>query len=383
MPGETAPTATRNIGGAEAGTRSYDVSVPPAYARVPGEPEGRGLASAAVRKVLEVVAFPLIEEGISLLSDRYVPLWEGKRQPYGIRSFTPDDYAVPGGRVVDGAELAKGRALLMVHGTFSRAHAAFGALDKSAVERLHRKYEGRVFGFDHFTLSHDPRQNVDWLLAQLPDSATLDVDIICHSRGGLVSRVLAERTGELSRTVHVGKVLFVGSPNAGTQLADPEYVGKFIDTYTNLLALVPTNGVTDVLEGILTAAKVIAVGMAKGLRGLQSMHPSGAFTRALNARVADGAAVGDAQYFALASDFSPRSAHPALSALLANRVMDGVFKQAKNDLVVPTDSVFAENGAPRFPITQAKVFSGGDALAHTEFFASDKVREQLLNWLGA
>ncbi len=57
----------------------------------------------------------------------------------------------------------------MVHGTFSRSHLAFGHLPPSFVEGLHRQYGGRVFAFDHFTLSHDPRENVRRFLAKVPD----------------------------------------------------------------------------------------------------------------------------------------------------------------------------------------------------------------------
>ena len=54
----------------------------------------------------------------------------------------------------------------MVHGMFSLENTGFGALPKAFVAELHRRYQGRVFAFDHFTLSEDPRENVDWLLRQ-------------------------------------------------------------------------------------------------------------------------------------------------------------------------------------------------------------------------
>ena len=78
--------------------------------------------------------------------------------------------------------------MLLIHGTFSRAHEGFYDFPREYVAGLHQLYEGRVFAFDHFTLSHDPRQNVDWFLEQIPEAARFDLDVVCHSRGGLVAR---------------------------------------------------------------------------------------------------------------------------------------------------------------------------------------------------
>lgn len=120
----------------------------------------------------------------------------------------------------------------MVHGTLSRAHTAFVRLPQELVADLHRRYDGRVFAFDHYTLSEDPRQNVDWFIEQLPESIKLDLDIVCHSRGGLVSRVLTERQSELSlgsRTLNVNRLVFVATPNTGTVLTDAKHLGDLVD----------------------------------------------------------------------------------------------------------------------------------------------------------
>jgi pimeloyl-ACP methyl ester carboxylesterase len=252
-------------------------------------------------------------------------------------------------------------------------------MPKEFVETLSRKYEGRVFAFDHFTLSNDPKQNVNWLLEHLPDGTALDLDIVCHSRGGLVSRMLSEKQRELvfgSRKLKVGKVVFVGAPNAGTILADGQHVGDLIDTYTNLLNFLPDNGVTDILEAIIAVVKQLAVGALKGLPGLQSMRPGGEFGKWLNA----GPRAGETRYFALASDFTP--GEPGLKAYAMDRLMDKVFTAA-NDLVVPTEGVFAENGSGFFPIEEKFVFKGSDGVAHTGFFGHRGAREKIMEWLSA
>jgi hypothetical protein len=342
----------------------------------------RGLVGAVGKKFLKVLVFPLLEPGIGAIGETFVLKWELKRRPYRVRSFGPEDYATPEAGSIDAdgwRRLGAGRALLMVHGTFSQAHTAFGAMPKEFVTALHGRYGGRVFALDHLTLSHDPKQNVNWLVEQMPDGTALDLDIICHSRGGLVSRMLSEKQGELalgSRRLRVGKVVFVGAPNAGTILADGQHMGDFIDTYTNLLNFLPDNGVTEILEGIITVAKQLAVGILKGLPGLQSMRPGGEFAEWLNT----GARAGETRYFALASDFTPTEA--GLKQYARDRLMDKIFN-IPNDLVVPTDGVFAKNGSGFFPIEDRYVFQGNDGVAHSGYFANRVAREKILGWLSA
>ena len=52
-----------------------------------------------------------------------------------------------------------------------------------------------------------------------------------------------------------------------------------------------------------------------------------------------------------------------------------VADRAANDLVVPTDGVFAENGSGFFPIEEKFVFGRSDTVAHTGYFANRGARE--------
>ena len=81
----------------------------------------------------------------------------------------------------------------------------------------------------------------------------------------------------------------------------------------------------------------------------------------------------------LTSDLSP--GEPGLKEFAKNRLVDRIFK-GPNDLVVPTDGVFAENGSGFFPIEDKMVFTGEDAVAHTAFFGNAAVRERIMEWLG-
>jgi pimeloyl-ACP methyl ester carboxylesterase len=354
--------------------------------RVVVEPQpdeaARGFGSAIATKLLNVIVFPLVDPVAGRVADHFAGQWEAKKRPYRLRWSTPDDFATPGGVDVQRAawdKLGKKRALLLVHGTFSRSHSGFGGLPRATFEELHRHYEGRVIALDHFTLSHSPRENVEWLLAQIPDGVELELDIVCHSRGGLVSRTLVERQSEFSlgsRSLSVGRVVFVASPNAGTALADTDHLGDMIDLYTNLLNFIPDNGVTDILPCIVTVVKMIAVGAVKGLDGLTAMSPGGDFLKQLNA----GPAPEGVSYRALAADSEPKNA--GFAGFAKDALMDRIFKSG-NDLVVPTDGVFAENGAGLFPIGDAEchVFKTGDGVSHTTFFSNRETQDKLKEWL--
>lgn len=91
------------------------------------------------------------------------------------------------------------RILLLVHGTFSSTDGGFAQLaaagsGRAFLEGALTEYDA-VIGFDHRTLSVDPLTNArdlfDLLCARAPRGAT--VDIVTHSRGGLVARALVER----------------------------------------------------------------------------------------------------------------------------------------------------------------------------------------------
>lgn len=343
-----------------------------------GDGASRGLIGTAGRKVLKVIAFKLLDPIGAAVGDYFAGKWEEQKRPYRFRTFSVEDYGARDGRALEAADweqIGRGRALLLVHGTISRAHTAFGGLPRDVVEELHRRYEGRVFAFDHYTLSHDPLQNLDWFCRHLPEAQKLDIDILCHSRGGLVSRYLAERRSALSlgsREIHVRRIVFAAVPNSGTILADPQYMNDFVDSYVNLFNFLPDTGIVEGLQAIITVVKQLAVGALRGLEGLQSMNPDGDFLRLLN----DGAA-GDTHYCALTADFEPTQR--GFKQYAADRVTDRIFEE-RNDLVVPTAGVFRENGRGGFPIPETVEFGPTDGVGHTNFFVQPKVHEKLLSW---
>ncbi len=262
------------------------------------------------------------------------------------------------------------------HGTFSRGDVAFRSLAPATVAELCRRYDDRVFALNHFTLSHDPQRNLHWFLEQVPDGTRLELDVVCHSRGGLVARLLAERQSDLPlgrRQMNVRRVVFVAAPNAGTVLTDADHMTAFVDTYTNLLQFYPSSRTVDVVDCLITVLKQLAVDTLKGLEGLTSMNPHGACLAAVNQGVAGGT-----QYFALAANFEPSD--PGFKLFVAKHLMGRIF-EGPNDLVVPTTGVYDANGSGYFPIGQRHLFEGDDAVHHGNFFENATTQAKLLEWL--
>lgn len=358
--------------------RTYTVRL--RVAETPKAATQRGFISAIGKKVLKVIAFKVLDAALGVVGDYFAGKWEERHRPYRCRTFTSADYAKPVAAAIDGdgwRKLGEDRALLLIHGTFSRAHGGFGRFPCDFVERLATHYGGRVFAFEHPTMSETPRQNVEWLLSRLPDGAPLDVDVICHSRGGLVARVLTEQMPALtagSPRLNVHKVVFVATPNAGTVLADFDHLGDLVDSYTNLLNFVPDIGITDTLETLMTVIKMIAVGAANGLDGLTSMRPGGDFLKGLNSGGSSAAT-----YYALASDYEP--VDQGLRQWAEDQLADTIFR-AGNDLIVPTDGVWSPNGSSLFPIEEREVFETSAGIAHSGFFAEPRATAKIAGWLG-
>lgn len=386
FPVDTENRLDRTRGGG-AGVNTYVIprAVPPG-ADAPGT---RGIGGALAKKILKVLVFPIVDPIMGEIGGGFVRTWEETKRPYRVRMFGPDDYGNPAPAPMTDAgwaSLASGtgtgdgdaRALLFLHGTFSRAHAGFGGFTREHMAALAHRYGGRMFAFDHFTLSDDPIQNAKELIARIPAGTALDLDIVSHSRGGLVARVLAEKQAELDlggRAPRVGKVVFTAAPNGGTPLADPEHLGTYIDTVTNLLQFLPDNGVTEALETVITVAKHAATATANRLEGLLAMRPGGDFLAALNAGPR-----GDAAYFALAANYEPAAA--GLKRFVQDRFLDAIIG-AHNDLVVPTGGVYEHNASGYFPIADRHVFDDTAGVWHSGYFRDATAATKIVEWLRA
>lgn len=344
--------------------------------------DSRGLFGWLGKKIIRVLSFALVDPIAGKIGKYFVKNWEDKKRAHELRSFTLENYQKPlAPDLTDEhlARLAEGPALLFVHGTFSRAHSAFCSLSGSVMRELHNRYDGRVFAFNHPTATTDPIGNAQWLIDALPQNISLDLDIVCHSRGGLVSRILSEHQNKLSlkgRNIKVQQIVFVATPNNGTKLTDPRHMSEMIDTYTNALSALPDNLATDILEVLITVVKQISAAVLDDLIGLQAMNPDSDFMSQLNQSQSNHGAV----YRALAANYEPDN--EGLKMFIADRLMDRVFFE-NNDLVVPTEGVYAKNGSSCFPIKDAHLFSEEEGVQHMSFFGKAGVDNYLLQWLQA
>ena len=363
------------------GSSTLTYRIPRAVTPTAGAEGQRGLAGAIGKKILKVLAFRLVREGSKWVGRKFAERLEDQHRPHRLHLVRPG----PGGPVLTEAPPAllrrwgDERTLLLVHGTFSSIRGGFGSFRPATLEELHTRYGGRVLAFDHPTVSRSPVDNAAWLGDLLrADEIRLNVDLITHSRGGLVGRVLAEESNlaATADVLTVDRAAFVACPHAGTALADVNNHSAMVDRISNLLQFVPDNGVTDALEVAIAVLKQIAVGIAEGLPGLMSMDPRGTFlTEALNV----GAGT-SATYFAAGSNFEPAK-DSSLGQFAFDAGSDLVFRGAANDLVVPRDGAYLVEGPNGFSIADRLLFDTPAAVHHSGYWARDEMNDAFLRWL--
>ena len=341
----------------------------------PDEQDGdahRGIVGAIGKKVLKVLVFPLVDPVLGKVGDHFARRWEDKNRLNRMRWMHVDDYRrgeVPSFTDADWETLLEGRALLLVHGTFSTAHGGFGGIPQETMAALHEKYDGRVAAFDHHSISVTPKENAELLAGLVPGGATLEVDVVTHSRGGLVGREIAS-----AADLDVRGLVMVASPNAGTILADREHLSDLIDRITDLAQFVPDNGVTDTLGLVFAVVKQLAVGAVGGLDGIMAMNPSEGYLGELNGRPAPAA-----RLRAVAADYEPPNGAP-VARVARDGATDLVFEAADNDLVVPTLGCWDVDGAG-FPVEERLVLESSASVDHNSYFRQAEVAQQLLDWL--
>lgn len=163
--------------------------------------------------------------------------------------------------IKEDADLKGKNVLLFIHGTFShgdttcqqikeatnRKHPKFGL---SFLKKIRTKYD-RVLSFNHPTLSVSPMVNAFRLAAELRDAGVpKSIDIICHSRGGVVTRWWLE--GFASQDSDY-RVVFLGAPLGGTSLASPTHLKSGMNLISNY-AQVTGKGLAMTANPILMAA---------------------------------------------------------------------------------------------------------------------------------
>jgi pimeloyl-ACP methyl ester carboxylesterase len=362
------PRAVRRTGATK---RTYVIP------QVQPSPEHTTRGGFPLSTIIRVITFP-VSQAVGKVARFAARRWDLERHPPQVRAYGP------GGKLskltaADWKRLASGPTLMFVHGTFSTTEGAFSQLPEDTRKKLYDRYGGRVIAYDHPTIADDPFVNARKFF-ELVGDRKLEIDIVCHSRGGLVARSIAERPGDLAdlgKKVRVRRIVLIGVLSNGTILADAENWGELLDRFTTLLHLVPAPGVVDTLETVLAIVKSIAIKTAQDLEGLSAMTPGSPFLKKLNAGAAKP---GDATYLAVTSNFEPRDPH--LKAWLNDEVRDWIFKNQSNDMMVTIDSMTGKNGSGRFPIEPdaSRGFVSADAVEHAQYFGQPLTSTALLEW---
>ncbi len=318
----------------------------------------------------------------------------------GLRSWTPNGFKP------ENSAIAQGRILLFVHGTFSNNDNIFEKIqsktggNKFLTEAL-KKYD-QILAFDHRTLGVSPMLNANEL-ARFLDDSDAEVDVICHSRGGLVTRWWAEVFDKkMTRKV---RIVFVASPMAGTSLASPHNIRESMNLLANYSRAVARFGkgasfvagacplftvATVLFESVSSVTRVMAktpvadaaIALVPGLDAMSRVgnnHELIALQKEVPIR-------SDHEYFAVKANFETTDvgwkfwrAFRSGKERIKNAAADFVF-QDENDLVVDCTSM-ADITPNALKSKNILDFGETSVVHHTNYFEQDDVNKRLGEWL--
>lgn len=295
--------------------------------------------------------------------------------------------------------------LLFIHGTLSNTYDAFQKLNSNNAtwQNIVELYGSRIWALEHQTLSVSPLQNALDFLNACPQGSI--IDIISHSRGGLVADILAKcdyrnqvngfheteiailktEEDEQNRTLmiainnvaktkklQVNKVVRVAAPASGTTI-----LSRRIDHYFNLIlnAVSMAFGITNPFYHSVKAFLLDIISQKENpevLPGLNSMMPESSFQKMMNI----SATTVESELYNIAgdSDISGLNLH-SLKVILAN-----LFYQGANDLVVDTNRM--EHGVTRTSGMYKFLAKGGNT-SHFNYFTANNSSNAVLDALKA
>jgi hypothetical protein len=298
----------------------------------------------------------------------------------------------------------KGPILVLVHGTFSKTEALLDELNsiqegKDYLSWADRNY-AQVLAFDHATISTNPFLNALALSCLLNQTAA-ELDVICHSRGGLVTRWWLEMLDRTDRKRR--RAVVVGSTLRGTSLAAPNRVRKGFEHLSNMVRAVGTVAAaipfTAGISGLMSVAAscVGAAAHTPAIDALFAMVPG----LAAMSRVQNNSELNQLQalrgnsveYFGVKSNFEPpevkiwqfwRAFNRPLDRVKNALADDFIFRDkegnsVQNDLVVDCEAML---GIPPCDVKEWCDFGTSATVHHTNYFAQSEtvnfIRAKLL-----
>jgi hypothetical protein len=291
-------------------------------------------------------------------------------------------------------DLAGKRVLLFIHGTFSSGdmfREELAAAPEDAGGQLlaaaSKKYDF-LLTFDHPTVGVSPALNA-FDLAALLKAAPAAVDVVAHSRGGLVTRWWFEGFADPRTRL---RAVLVGSPLAGTSLAAParlrsglnliSNVAEVLQTVSSAAAALPLMTAAGVLMGIIRSVTAVAASTplidaaVAMIPGLDAQSRAG--TNGEIARLRQNTGRAGLEYSAVQSNFVPQSPGWAFWRYfvrplehLGHAGADLVFED-KNDLVVDTSSMTELADEVTLPLKRVLDFRTSATVHHTNYFRQAK-----------
>jgi hypothetical protein len=286
----------------------------------------------------------------------------------------------------------------VLHGTFSQSEAIFSQLARVEPDSQFLAWAGatyeHVLTFDHPTLSVSPVLNALDLTRLFAD-VTADVDVICHSRGGLVARWWLEAFG--GARAGTRRVAFVASPLGGTSLASPARLRDAFNLFTTVGSYLRETGE---VAAVFAPFMTFAVGLMQVFVSVtdrvanspladlffNAVPGLGGMSRVGNNPELERLQTGSSslsQYFAVYSDFQMEKAgwkfwklfqNPALR--MAQWGASVIFEQP-NDLVVDNRASIELFKGKGIPPSRLLKFDTNGTIFHTNYFQQVRVLRAL------
>ncbi len=323
----------------------------------------------------------------------------------GVLAHVDMDFSL---KKLEGKALGK-KALLFLHGTGSSTSGSFASLYQVENQlnqtwpTLYQSYGGgNVLAFQHRTLTCSPLENVFELVSQLPSA--IELDVVTHSRGGLVGDVLArfatdsagfdktergvlELAGRkedlylinaiqqimIAKKIKVSNMVRVACPANGTTLAS-QRLDFVLNVFLNLIGSA-VGGVSNPGFQAFRSLVMTAVDSKDNpavLPGLEAMNPDSPFIKALNHL---GTEIKVASQLHVVGGSSELSV--SFRGLIA--LVGKLFFRGKNDLVVDTESM--KWGAQRVPGSTFVYIDESKKINHIVYFSTPRTQEKIFEGL--
>ncbi len=296
------------------------------------------------------------------------------------------------------------KCLLFIHGTGSSTLGSFGEMKGTEEWKYMAGMYGKnnLLALQHRTLTCSPLENVLAGLETLPDGITLD--LVTHSRGGLVGDLLArfashaagfgdeeknvlknsDREADLTniqkiadligkKSLKIDRVVRVACPANGTTLAS-----KRLDMFLNVILNLIGGAIGSISNPVFVTMKELVLASIESkddvtvLPGLESMNPESPFIKVLNYQ---GTKLEiDSKLIVVAGSSELSFSFKSLVVLVGK-----FFFRGKNDLVVDTASM--EFGAKRIAGNVYLYMEETGQIDHIKYFKTPKVRKVIQSGL--